>query len=134
MHIFCTMWCFFFNKYLLTSHHIRLKSVVCLEFDLFGFSPTIRCENIVKILHNNDVVEVQTWDSNMGPLKNRKMWQQFWSSLNVFSPTNMDVMKSKLNHYMFEFWFWFEQRTQVAISFNTTTSIKGPLIFIVKIL
>jgi hypothetical protein len=52
----------FFNKYLLTSRHIRLKSVVCLEFDLFGFSPTIRCENIVKILHNNDMVEVQTWD------------------------------------------------------------------------
>jgi hypothetical protein len=27
----------FWQKYTLTSHHIRLKSVVSLEFDLFGF-------------------------------------------------------------------------------------------------
>jgi hypothetical protein len=32
-----------------------------LEFDLFGFWPIIICKNIVKIIRNNDTVEVQTW-------------------------------------------------------------------------
>jgi hypothetical protein len=53
---------YFWHKYTLTSHHIRLESVFYLKFDLFGFRPTIICKNIVKILHNNDMVEVQTWD------------------------------------------------------------------------
>jgi hypothetical protein len=53
---------YFWHKYIVTSHHITLKSVIFLKFDLFGFWPTIICKNIVKILHKNDMVEVQTWD------------------------------------------------------------------------
>jgi hypothetical protein len=53
---------YFWHKNILTSHHIRLKHVVFVEFDLFGFWPTIICKNIVKILHNNEMVEVQIWD------------------------------------------------------------------------
>jgi len=61
---FSTLWCIcFWHKYILTSHHIRLKSVVYFEFYLFVFWPTIICKNIVKILRNNDMVEVQTWDT-----------------------------------------------------------------------
>ncbi len=42
----------------ITSHEI--KNVISLTFDFFGF--TIIYKNIVKILHNNDIVEIQTHD------------------------------------------------------------------------
>jgi hypothetical protein len=67
-------WIFFWHKYTLTSHHIKKITVISLEFDLFRFWPTIICKKIMKILHNNDRVEVQTWDppkkcdNNLGPL------------------------------------------------------------------
>ncbi len=46
-----------------------------LAFEFFGFGPTRVCKFIMKILHNNDMVEVQTWyprkivqcDNNFGP-------------------------------------------------------------------
>jgi len=44
---------------------MKKKNVVSLVFDFFGFELTIICKNIVKILYNNDMVEVQLWD----PLK-----------------------------------------------------------------
>jgi hypothetical protein len=62
----------FWHKYILTLYH---KKFSFLAIDLFGFWPTIICKNIVKILHNNDMVEIQTWDpqktiqcdNNLGP-------------------------------------------------------------------
>jgi hypothetical protein len=41
---------------------MKYKSLVSLAFDFFGFRPTIIRKGIVEILHNNDKVEVQTWD------------------------------------------------------------------------
>jgi hypothetical protein len=32
-----------------------------LAFEFFGFGPIIVCKIIMKIPHNNDMVEVQTW-------------------------------------------------------------------------
>jgi hypothetical protein len=69
------LWLFFWHKYILTSHHIKLKSVNFLEFDLFGFWPITIYKNIAKILYNNDMVKIQTWDlykkvqcdNNFGP-------------------------------------------------------------------
>jgi hypothetical protein len=52
---------FLLHKYILTSHHVKLKKVVFLAFDFFVFFPIIICTNIVKILINNDMVEVQIW-------------------------------------------------------------------------
>jgi len=50
---------YFLHKYTLTLHHVKLKNVVFLTFDVFGFWPIILCKNIVKILDNNDMVEIQ---------------------------------------------------------------------------
>jgi hypothetical protein len=81
---FSTLWCiYFWHKYIPTSHHIRFKIVVSLEFDLFGFWPTIICKNIVKILHN------------MWPQKNSIVWQQIWPPI-VLSPFNNTLLKLKI--------------------------------------
>jgi len=53
---------FFGHKYTITSHHMKLKSVIFLTFDFLGFWCIIICKNIVKILHNNDMVDIQTWE------------------------------------------------------------------------
>ncbi len=58
----------------ITSYEIKKSSFFGIW--LFGFLPTLICKNIVKILHNNHIVEVQTWDlwkkkkcdNNLGPL------------------------------------------------------------------
>jgi hypothetical protein len=60
-----------------------------LTFDLFGFWPIIICKNIVKILHNNDMAEVQTLNS----WKTNTMWQQSWLPNNVLSPTMLIVLE-----------------------------------------
>jgi hypothetical protein len=46
----------FWHKYTLTSHHIRLKSVVSLEFNLFGI---LTYQNNAKILWNSFII--MTW-------------------------------------------------------------------------
>jgi hypothetical protein len=55
------LWHTFLYKYNLTSHHMKLKNIYSLAFDIFGFWPTIICKNILKIFHNNDMIEDQTW-------------------------------------------------------------------------
>jgi len=68
------LWCIFFShKYTLTSHHIRLKSVVYLEFDFFGFWLTIICKKLWKSFI------IMTWFKfKQRTPKNNTMWQQFW--------------------------------------------------------
>jgi hypothetical protein len=65
---FDTSWhIYFWHKYSLTSHHIRFKNVVSLEFDLFGFWPTIICK---KTLWKSFII--MTWlkfKHGHGPLK-----------------------------------------------------------------
>jgi hypothetical protein len=53
---------YFWHKYKLTSYHMKFKKCIFLAFDFFGFWLTIIWKTIVKILHNNDMVEVQTWN------------------------------------------------------------------------
>ncbi len=58
--IFGMMWCtIFLCKYCLTSHYMKTCSFFAIW--TFGFWPTKMCKNIVKIFHNNGMVEVQTW-------------------------------------------------------------------------
>jgi len=42
---------------------MKFLNVFFLAFDFFRFRPSIICKNIMKTLHNNDMVEVQTWDT-----------------------------------------------------------------------
>jgi hypothetical protein len=67
--IHCDVYVFGTNIYFnITSYEIKIYS-------FFGIWPTIICKYILKIFHNNDMVEVQTWepwkivqcDNNLGP-------------------------------------------------------------------
>jgi hypothetical protein len=60
----------------ITSYEKKL--IVFLAFNLFGFWPTIICKNIVKILYNNNMVEVQTWYS----------WKKY-NATTILAPTHV---------------------------------------------
>jgi hypothetical protein len=73
---------YFWHKYSWPSHHIKFKNVVSLEFDLFGFWPTIICKKIVKSFI------IMTWlKFKHGSLKTIQLWQQICPpSPSVLSP------------------------------------------------
>jgi hypothetical protein len=58
---FSKMWhVYFLHKYILTSHHVNYLFIYCIWL-LWGLTYHNMQKNM-KILHNNDMVEVQTWD------------------------------------------------------------------------
>jgi hypothetical protein len=58
---------------------MKQKNEVFVAFDFLGFWPIIICKNIVKIFHNNDMVEVQIWN----------LWKTIQCDNNLSSPNVM---------------------------------------------
>jgi len=59
---FSMLWHIFSAQIYCNITSYKINSVVSLAFDFFGFWLIIICKNILEIFHNNDMVEVQTWD------------------------------------------------------------------------